>query len=73
VQAERLRDLQAAARTLGLQLHVLNASTERDFDTAFATLVQLRAVALVIGNDAFFFSRSERLAARALRGKVSVG
>ena len=37
------RDLQAAARTLGLQLHVLHASTERDFDTVFATLVQLRA------------------------------
>ena len=38
-----LRDLQAAARTLGLQLHVLHASTERDFDTVFATLAQLRA------------------------------
>ena len=37
------RDLQAAARALGLQLHVLHASTERDFDTVFATLVQLRA------------------------------
>ena len=44
-----LRDLQAAARTLGLQLHVLHASTERDFDTVFATFVQLRAGALVIG------------------------
>ena len=41
--------LQAAARTLGLQLHVLNASTERDFDAVFANLIQLRAGALVIG------------------------
>jgi putative ABC transport system substrate-binding protein len=39
----QLRDLQAAARTLGLQLHVLHASNERDFDAVFATLVQLRA------------------------------
>jgi hypothetical protein len=44
------KDLQAAARTLGLQLHVLYASAERDFDMIFATLVQLRAGALVIGN-----------------------
>jgi putative ABC transport system substrate-binding protein len=44
-----VRDLQAAARTLGLQLHVLHASTERDFDTVFATLVQLQTDALVIG------------------------
>jgi putative ABC transport system substrate-binding protein len=65
-----LRDLQAAARALGLQLQVLHASTERDFDTVFATLVQVRAGALVIGNDAFFFSRSERLAALALRHAV---
>ena len=48
----QLRDLKAAARTLGLQLHILHASTDRDFDTAFATLVQLRAGALVIGTDA---------------------
>jgi putative ABC transport system substrate-binding protein len=64
------RDLQAAARTLGLQLHVLHVSTERDFDTAFATLVQLRAGALVIGNDAFFVSRIEQLAVLALRHAV---
>ena len=56
--------------TLGLQLHVLHASTERDFDTVFATLVQLRAGALVIGADAFFSSRSEQLAALALRHAV---
>jgi ABC-type uncharacterized transport system substrate-binding protein len=61
------RDLQAAARTLGLQLHVLHASTERDFDTVFATLSRLRAGALVIGSDPFFNSRSQQLAALALR------
>jgi putative ABC transport system substrate-binding protein len=65
-----VRDLQVAARTLGLQLHVLHASTEREFDTVFATLVQLRGGALVIGNDTFFFSRSEQLAALALRHAV---
>src|SRR6266516_7477297 len=61
------RDLQAAARTLGLQLHVLHASTERDFDTVFATLAQMRAGALVIGNDPFFNSRSEQLATLSVR------
>jgi ABC-type uncharacterized transport system substrate-binding protein len=62
--------LQAAARDIGLQLHVLHASTERDFDTAFATLLQLRAGALVIGVDAFLINRSELLAALALRHAV---
>ena len=57
------RDLQAAARTLGLQLHVLHASTERDFDPVFASLVQLRAGGLVIGSDAFLLSRSKQLGA----------
>jgi putative tryptophan/tyrosine transport system substrate-binding protein len=61
------RDLQAAARTLGLQLHVLHASTERDFDAVFASLPRLRARALVIGSDPFFNSRSQQLAALALR------
>jgi putative ABC transport system substrate-binding protein len=65
-----LRDLQMAARILGVQLEVLHASAERDFDTAFATLVQLRAGALVIGIDPFFGSRSEQLAALALRYAV---
>jgi ABC-type uncharacterized transport system substrate-binding protein len=64
------RDLQRAARTLGLQLHVLHASTERDIDTAFATLLRLRAGALVIGSDPFFNSQAERLAASALRHAV---
>jgi ABC-type uncharacterized transport system substrate-binding protein len=55
------KDLQAAARTLGLEFHVLHASTEHDFDTVFATLAQVGAGALVIGADAFFVSRSEQL------------
>ena len=64
------KDMQAAARSLGLQLHALHASTERDFDTAFARLVQLRAGALIIGADAFFINQSEQLAALALRHAV---
>jgi putative ABC transport system substrate-binding protein len=61
------RDLQAAARTLGLTLHVLHASSEQEIDTAFMALVQLRAGALVIGTDSFFNSRSEQLAVLTLR------
>jgi putative ABC transport system substrate-binding protein len=64
------RDLQAAARILGLPIHVLHASTERDFDTVFATLVRLRAGALVIGTDTFFNSQSGKLAALTLRHAV---
>jgi putative tryptophan/tyrosine transport system substrate-binding protein len=64
------RDAQAAARTLGLQLHVLHASTEHDLEAAFETLIQLRAGGLVISSDAFFVGRSEKLAALALRHVV---
>jgi putative ABC transport system substrate-binding protein len=64
------RTVQAAARTLGLQLHILHSSTERDFDSVFASLVQLRAGALVIGSDLFFTSRSEQLAALTVRHAV---
>jgi putative tryptophan/tyrosine transport system substrate-binding protein len=64
------KELQAAARTLGLELHVLNASSERDFDGVFAKLIQLRAGGLVIGGDPFFTSQSEQLAALALRHAV---
>jgi putative ABC transport system substrate-binding protein len=60
------RNLQAAARTLGLQLRVVQASSERDFEPVFATLHQLRAGALVVGSDALFTSRREQLAAMAL-------
>jgi putative ABC transport system substrate-binding protein len=64
------RDLQAAARRLGLELHVLHASAERDFDTAFAGLRQLQAGGLVIGPDAFFTAQIEQLAARTVRHAV---
>jgi len=64
------RNMQAAARSLGLQMHVLHASSERDFDAAFATLVQLRAGALIIGADAFLINQSEQLGALALRHAV---
>jgi putative ABC transport system substrate-binding protein len=61
------RNMQAAARTLGLQIHVLRASTEPDFDVAFAALAQLRAGGLVIGSDAFLTGRSEQLATLSVR------
>jgi putative tryptophan/tyrosine transport system substrate-binding protein len=64
------KDLQAAARTLGLKLHVLHVSSERDFDKVFATLVRLRVGGLVIGSDPFFNSRSEQLAALTVRYAV---
>jgi putative ABC transport system substrate-binding protein len=64
------RDLQAAARTLGLTLHVLHASSEQEIDTAFMSLVQLRASALVIASDAYFNSRSEQLAALTFRNAI---
>jgi putative ABC transport system substrate-binding protein len=64
------RDVQAAARALGLKLHVLRASDERGIDAAFASLVQLRAGGLVIGADTVFSSRSGQIAALALRHAV---
>jgi putative ABC transport system substrate-binding protein len=64
------KDLQAAARSLGLQLLVLHANSEHDFATSFATLIQQRAGGLVIGPGPLFFSRSEELAALALRHGV---
>jgi len=64
------RDLQAAARILGVQLHALRASSERDFDTVLATIAQLRAGALVIGVDPFFIGRGEQLAALTLRHAI---
>jgi putative tryptophan/tyrosine transport system substrate-binding protein len=60
-------DLRAAARILGCQINVLYASNEREVEAAFATLLELRAGALLIGADAFLISQNEQLATRALR------
>src|SRR5258706_10262497 len=69
--AERvIRDVQEAARTKGLQLHFLKARSEREIDTAFASLVQLHAGALVVGADPFLSTRRERLVALASRHAV---
>lgn len=65
-----VRGLQMASRALGLRLHVVEASSEHDFDTVFATLDQLRAGALVIGPDVFFNARAEELAALTIRHTV---
>ena len=62
--------MQAAARRLTLELHILNASAPREFDAAFAKLIELRASGLVIGNDPLFTGQSEQLAALAVRHAV---
>jgi putative ABC transport system substrate-binding protein len=63
-------NMMSVARTLGLELHVLNASAEGDFEGVFAKLIELRAGGLVINPDPFFIARSEQLAALALRHAV---
>jgi putative ABC transport system substrate-binding protein len=68
--AVQSRDLEAAARSLGLELHVLQASAERDFETVSAKLTELRVNGLVIGADAFLNGRLEQLASLALRQAV---
>ena len=65
-----LRTVQAASRTLGLQLQVLHASSERDLETVFATVVQQRIGALVIANEGLFVFRAKQLGALSLRHAV---
>ena len=67
ISEKTTRGVQAAARSLGLELHVLNVSTERDLDAVFANLSQLRAGGLVISGGQFFNSRRKQLAAMALQ------
>ena len=64
------RELQAAANQLRIKLHILHASADGDFDTVFTHLVELHAGGLVISGDPFFNSRSEQLAALAIRHAV---
>ena len=65
-EAER-RDVQAAAQAIGHQLIILDASSDRDIETAFATFKQRGADALIVGTGAFLFSNRERLVALAVR------
>ena len=64
------KDVQAAGRALGLQIHILHASAARDIDAAFATLVKVGAGGLVIAPHAFLFSRRGQIAALALRHAI---
>lgn len=64
------RDAEMAAKSLGLQLHVVRAGATNEIDAAFKSLAQLQAGALIVAPDAFFNSRSEQLAALALQYAV---
>jgi putative ABC transport system substrate-binding protein len=63
----QIRDVQAAAHALGVELLILNASSERDIDAAFASLIQQRANGMVVGADSFFISRRDQLVGLAAR------
>ncbi|MGB9270482.1 MAG: ABC transporter substrate binding protein [Pseudolabrys sp.] len=66
----QVSEVQAAARTLGLQLVVLNARTASDIDMAFASLMRERASALVVGAGGFFVSRRDQIIALAARHAI---
>src|SRR5262249_30620721 len=63
-------EVRSAAQTLGVHLHVLNESTEQDFDGVFERLTELRAGGLVIGGDAFFTRHVKQLAALTVQHAV---
>jgi ABC-type uncharacterized transport system substrate-binding protein len=64
---QQTRNAQAAASVLGLKIHILNASNERDIDAAFATFAQQRVEALIFGGDALFTGQRDRLVTLAAR------
>jgi ABC-type uncharacterized transport system substrate-binding protein len=66
----RLNDIQTAARSVGQEINILNASTIRDIDTAFAKLAQMRADALLVASDPFFFTRAAQLVVLAARHAI---
>jgi putative ABC transport system substrate-binding protein len=65
-----MKGLEASSRTLGLQLQILNASTEPEIEAAFAKLAQLQGGGLIIAADTFFNSRPQQLAALTLKHAV---
>ena len=68
--ASQSKDVEMAARALGLKVHVFHASTEREIETVFESLPQAQAGGLVIGANAFFFSRRDQLVGLATRDSV---
>ena len=64
------KDVLAAASVVGLKVQILNASTDREIDAAFASLVQARTGALLVGGDLFFNSRIEQIVALAARHAI---
>jgi putative ABC transport system substrate-binding protein len=66
----QLTEVKQAGRALGLQLHIVNASSEGEFDPAFAAIAQTGAGALLVAGDPFYFSRREKLVALAARHAI---
>jgi putative ABC transport system substrate-binding protein len=66
----RMSDIQTAARSVGQEITILNASTIRDIDAAFARLAQMRADALLVAGDPFFFNRAAQLVVLAARHAI---
>jgi putative ABC transport system substrate-binding protein len=64
------REVQEAARTIGLQIRLLNASTSREIDAAFAVLARERPDALYVPSDIYFISRREQIATLAARAGI---
>jgi putative ABC transport system substrate-binding protein len=67
---EELRDLNTAAKAIGQELLVVSATSDRDFEAAFASIVQHRAGALLIGQDPFLFQAGGQLVALAARHRI---
>jgi putative tryptophan/tyrosine transport system substrate-binding protein len=66
----QLEDVEKAARVIDQQVRILRASSERDFEPAFATMAQTRIGALIVGADPFFGSRRDQLVALAARNRI---
>jgi putative tryptophan/tyrosine transport system substrate-binding protein len=68
--ADQLADIQAAAQTTGVEIHVFRAGTDHDIEAAFESITQQRIVALLVASDPFFNSRRDEIAALAARRGV---
>jgi putative ABC transport system substrate-binding protein len=63
-------DVQLAARTTGHKLHIVNSSTESEFEKAFASIIENRAGALIVGADTFFYAQRDHLVVLAIRHRI---